>query len=39
MSREQFLTDAQWEKIEPLLPKLRSRGRQWKDSREVLEGI
>ena len=39
MAREQFLTDAQWEKIEPLLPELKSRGRQWKDSREVLEGI
>ena len=37
-----LLTDAQWEKIRPLLPKLRKHrrgGRPWKDSRKVLEGI
>lgn len=39
MAREQFLTDAQWAKIEPLLPRLISRGRRWTDSRKVLEGI
>ena len=39
MSRSVRLTDGQWSKIEPLLPKLTSRGRPWRDSREVLEGI
>lgn len=39
MSRSVRLTDEQWEKIEPLLPELGSRGRPWRDSREVLEGI
>src|SRR5687767_14476920 len=39
MARERFLSDAQWAKIDPLLPKLKSRGRGWADSREVLEGI
>ena len=34
-----FLTDEQWTKIEPWLPRLSSRGRPWKDSRRVLEGI
>ena len=37
-----MLTDRQWEKIEPLLPKLRKGkrgGRPWADSRRVLEGI
>ncbi len=34
-----FLSDEQWKKIEPLLPKLRSRGRPWQDNRQVLEGI
>jgi len=40
--REQFLTDARWEKIEPLLPDMpRSKrgGRPWAESRQVLEGI
>jgi transposase len=37
--RKPILIDAQWAKIEPLLPKLTSRGRPWRDSREVLEGI
>jgi transposase len=39
----QDLTDAEWAFIEPLLPKLRrrsdGRGRPWRDSREVLNGI
>lgn len=37
-----MLTDRQWRKIEPLLPKLRKGergGRPWADSRRVLEGI
>ena len=37
-----FLTDEQWAKIEPLLPKPKSGsrgGRPWADNREVLEGI
>ena len=37
-----MLTDRQWEKIMPLLPKLRKSkrgGRPWSDSRRVLEGI
>jgi transposase len=34
-----FLSEEQWTKIEPLLPKLRSRGRPWADNRRVLEGI
>ena len=37
-----MLTDRQWEKIMPLLPKLRRSkrgGRPWADSRRVLEGI
>jgi transposase len=34
-----FLSDEQWAKLEPLLPKERSRGRPWADNRRVLEGI
>jgi transposase len=36
------LTDAQWQKIEPLLPKPKTSqrgGRPWADSRKVFEGI
>jgi transposase len=33
------MTDKQWAKIEPLLPKPRSKGRPWADNRKVLEGI
>ena len=37
------LTDAQWEKLEPLLPKPKiredGRGRPWRDPRDVLNGI
>jgi transposase len=36
---ETFLTDQQWKKIEPLLPRRSSKGRPWADNREVLEGI
>jgi len=39
--RPQLLSDAQWQKMEPLFPKLkrRKRGRPPKDNRVVLEGI
>jgi transposase len=39
--RQPLLSDAQWEKIGPLLPKLQRhrRGRPPKDNRVVLEGI
>lgn len=40
--RERLLTDAMWEKIEPLLPPLpksKKGGRPWADNRKVLEGI
>ena len=38
---KRFLTDAQWKRIEPLLPRLkrRKRGRPPKDHRQVFEGI
>lgn len=39
MSRGEYLTEKQWRKIQPLLPKLKSRGRPWQDNRPVLEGI
>ena len=39
MRRKPILTDEQWSKIEELLPKLTSRGRPWRDSRQTLEGI
>jgi transposase len=34
-----FLSDEQWAKLEPLLPKERSRGRPWADNRRVFEGL
>jgi len=40
--QEQFVTDEQWAKIEPLLPKYRPSskgGRQRRSNREVFEGI
>lgn len=39
--RQRLLSESQWQKIEPLLPKLkrRKRGRPPKDNRVVLEGI
>jgi transposase len=37
--QEAFLSEEQWKKVQPLLPKLRSRGRPWADNRRVLEGI
>ena len=33
------LTDAAWARIEPLLPTERRRGRQWRDHRQVVNGI
>jgi len=43
MSKQRWkLTDAQWEKIEPLLPKLKKSkrgGRPWADNRKAFEGI
>src|ERR671920_112004 len=33
------LTDAAWARIEPLLPARGGRGRQWRDHRQVLNGI
>ena len=39
MSRAIYLTEKQWKKIEPLLPKLKSSGRPWKNNRLVVEGI
>jgi transposase len=39
MLRQRMLTDEQWAKIEPLLPKLKNRGRPWRESRQVVEGI
>jgi transposase len=39
MSKSEYLTDNVWAKIEPLLPKLKSRGRPWRNNRQVLEGI
>jgi transposase len=34
-----FLSDEQWQEIEPLLPRDKSRGRPWADNRRVVEGI
>ena len=39
MSRAIYLTEKQWKAIEPLLPKLKSGGRPWKNNRLVFEGI
>ncbi|WP_434092479.1 IS5 family transposase [Streptomyces flaveolus] len=33
------LTDAAWERIEPLLPQLDGRGRPWRDHRQVVNGV
>lgn len=33
------MTDAAWERIEPLLPPLGGRGGQWRDHRQVIDGI
>jgi len=39
MSRTEYLSDEQWDRIAPCLPKLTSRGRPWADNRACLEGI
>jgi transposase len=40
MSREVLLTDAAWERIEPLMPSSQGqRGRPFRDHRQVVEGI
>jgi transposase len=42
MARHEFLTDAMWKKLEPLLPRLpkgKKGGRPWVDNRSCLEGI
>ena len=39
MSRAIYLTEKQWKEIGPLLPKLKSNGRPWKNNRLVIEGI
>lgn len=40
MSRTAVLTDAQWERIEPLMPSSDGqRGRPFRDHRQVIEGI
>jgi transposase len=40
MSREAVLTDAQWARIEPLMPSSDGcRGRPFRDHRQVIEGI
>ncbi len=40
MSRSSVLTDAQWDRIEPLMPSSQGqRGRPFRDHRQVIEGI
>ena len=39
VARRGELTDEAWGRIEPLLPKNGRRGKQWKDHREVINGI
>jgi transposase len=39
MGARRFLTEEKWQKIQPLIPKMKSNGRPWRDNREVLEGI
>ena len=39
MSRAIYLTEKQWKEIGPLLPKLKSNGRPWKNNWLVVEGI
>jgi transposase len=34
-----FLSEEQWQRLAPLLPKNKSRGRPWAENRRVLEGI
>jgi len=39
MPGDPILSEAHWARIEPLLPGRESRGRPWRDNRQVLEGI
>ncbi|ADG76157.1 transposase [Cellulomonas flavigena DSM 20109] len=39
MTRAQELSDAQWERIAPLMPLVRGRSRPFRDHRQVVEGI
>ncbi len=43
MARREELTDEQWALIEPLIPELPrredGRGRPWRDTREVMNGV
>jgi transposase len=39
MVRRHELTDAAWERIEPLLPAQPGRGGRWRDHRQVVNGI
>ena len=39
MGRSALLSEDQWLRIEPLLPRRSSRGRPWADNRKVFEGI
>lgn len=39
MGRATYLSEKQWQRIGPLLPRMKSRGRPWCDNRRVLEGI
>ena len=39
MTRRGELTDEAWERIAPLLPENGRRGKQWKEHREVVNGI
>ncbi len=39
MVRREELTDEAWEQIAPLLPENGGRGKQWKDHRQVLNGV
>ena len=34
-----MLSDKQWARLEPLLPRYSTAGRPWKDNRAVLQGI
>ena len=39
MVRRGELTDRAWERIAPLLPENGGRGKQWKDHRQVVNGV
>jgi transposase len=39
MARRGELTDAAWTRLRPLLPANRQRGGQWRDHRQVINGI